>query len=66
MLGACGRESGFFLGRIGLAGEERLVDVKIACFDQSRIGGNEIAGREKKDIAGHDLCCGNIDRVSIA
>ena len=53
-------------GRIGLAGEKRFVDVKVAGFDQPRIGGHEIAGGEKKDIAGHDLRRGNIDRLSIA
>ena len=66
MLGVAGRERGFFLGGIGLAGKKRLVNVKVARLDQPRIGRDEIAGREKKDIAGHDLRGRNIDRLSIA
>ncbi len=57
---------GVLFGRVRLAGEKRLVDVEIAGFNQSGIGGPEIAGGEKNVGAGHDLNRGNVDRLSVA
>ena len=53
-------------GWISLTGEKRFIDIKVARFDQSGIGGHEIAGREKNDIARHDLRRRNVDRLSVA
>ena len=64
--GRAGRRRCVLFGRVGLAGEERFIDIEIARFDQPAIGGHEIAGREKNDVAGHDLRRGNVDRLSIA
>ncbi len=61
-----GRRRRALFGGVGLAGEKRFIDIEVARFDQPGIGGYEIAGREKNDIAGHDLRRGNVDRRSIA
>ena len=64
--GGAGRRRRALFGRVGLAGEKRFIDIEVARFDQPGIGGYEIAGREKNDIAGHDLRRWNVDRRSIA
>ena len=63
---ACDGRRRRLFGRIGFAGEKRFVDVKIAGFDQPGIGGHEIAGGEKNDVAGNDLRRGDVDRLAVA
>jgi hypothetical protein len=55
-----------FFGWVSLAGEKRFINVEVAGFDQPGIGGHEIAGREKNDIARYDLPHWDIDWLSVA
>ena len=55
IFGARGRIAGLLLGRVWLAGQERLVDEEIAAFEQPRIGRHEIAGNQFDNVAGHQL-----------
>jgi hypothetical protein len=52
-----------FLGGIGLAGQQRLVDVEVPAFEQTRVRGNEIAGDQLDDIAGRQLADRNRDAL---
>ena len=46
--------AGAFFDRIGLAGQQRLVDEEVAALQNLAVGGNEIAGAEQHDVAGND------------
>ena len=50
-----GASLALLLGRVRLAGQERLVDEKIAAFEQPRVRRHEIAGDQFDDVAGHQL-----------
>ena len=52
--------------RKGLAGEHRLVDVKVAGLQQDAVGGHQAAGREQHDVAGHHLFGGDLLRPAVA
>ena len=43
----------------GFAGQAGFVDQKVLGLDHEPIGGNEVAGREHDDVAGHDGARGN-------
>ena len=62
----CGGQYGVLFGRIGLARQQRLVDVKVARFDQTSIGGNEVTGAEKDDVAGDDFRRRDADGLPVA
>ena len=53
-------------GWIGFPGQQRLIDVEIAAFQQARIGGNKIAGDQFDDVAGHQLLGRHRDARAIA
>ena len=55
VFGARRRVAGLLLGRVRLAGQERLVDEQIAAFEQPRVRRNEIAGDQLDDVAGDQL-----------
>ena len=52
---AQGCVTGLLFGRIGLAGQESLVDEKVAAFEQPRVRGNKIASDQLDNVAGNQL-----------
>ena len=55
-----------FTNRLRLAGQLRLVNARICCFEDAQIGGNLLAFRQRHDIARHQLCCIELDRLATA
>ena len=53
------------LGRVGLAGQRRLVDAQVVSRDELRIGSHLVAGREQEHVAGHDLLAVDRDRNAV-
>ena len=54
------------LGRIGLARQQRLVDVEIPAFEQPRVGGDKIAGDQFDNVAGDELLDRHRDARAVA
>ena len=64
--GASTWRRGVLLRRIGLASEQRFIDVQVTSVDQPGVRGHEVPGREKNDIAGYNLRRRNVDGLSVA
>ena len=46
---------GGFLHRVGFAGEQRLVDEKVLCLQDTAVTGDQIAGRQQSHVARHQI-----------
>ena len=55
-----------FLHRVGLAGQGRFACRESGAFDNQRVGWNDIAGPDAKDISGNDLLHLDLPEHSVA
>ena len=63
--GAFWRNTRLFFHGIGLAGQQRLAHVEILCLDQDAVTGNQAAGHEQHEVAGHHLFGGDGQALAV-
>ena len=64
---ACRRDaSGVLLDRIGLAGQQRLVDEEVPRLEHAPVGGDQVPGGEAHDVARNDPVRWNLPWPAVA